>query len=155
MKYLFFFFGLSLCGFGQNSLHHQMLSSQGTSKVLSNGTYVSQTIGQQSLIGNYSKNGTTYGQGFQQSVWNKYIQSTTNNPITTVVYPNPFISTINFQFSQPIKDVINIELFDIRGRLVFQKQQHIAFYVRVGIFVYRQTASRVLRKKNTHAFRNV
>lgn len=123
MKYLFFFFGLSLCGFGQNSLHHQMLSSQGTSKVLSNGTYVSQTIGQQSLIGNYSKNGTTYGQGFQQSVWNKYIQSTTNNPITTVVYPNPFISTINFQFSQPIKDVINVELFDIRGRLVFQKQK--------------------------------
>ena len=48
-------------------LHHQALSAQGTSKELSNGMYVSQTIGQQSVIGNYTKDGKTYGQGFQQS----------------------------------------------------------------------------------------
>lgn len=104
-------------------LHHQMLSSQGASKELPNGMYVSQTIGQQSVIGNYTKDGKTYGQGYQQSVWSKYIQSTVNNPITTVTYPNPFVSTINFQFSQPIKERIKMELFDVRGRLVFQTEQ--------------------------------
>ena len=104
-------------------LHHQMLSSQGDSKQLSNGMYVSQTIGQQSVIGNYTREGKTYGQGYQQSVWSKYIQSTVNNPITTVVYPNPFVSTINFQFSQPIKERIKMELFDVRGRLIFQTEQ--------------------------------
>ena len=109
--------------FGQNELHHQMLSSQGTSKVLPNETYVSQTIGQQSVIGNYSQDGKTYGQGYQQSVWSKYIQSSTINPITTVTYPNPFISTINFQFSQPIKEPIYVELFDVRGRLIFESTQ--------------------------------
>ena len=104
-------------------LHHQALSSQGTSKELSNGVYVSQTVGQQSVIGNFTKNGKTYGQGYQQSIWSKYIQSTVNNPITTVTYPNPFISTINFQFSQPIKERIKMELFDVRGRLIFQTEQ--------------------------------
>ncbi len=104
-------------------LHHQMLSSQGDTKQLPNGMYVSQTIGQQSVIGNYTKDGKTYGQGYQQSVWSKYIQSTVNNPITTVTYPNPFVSTINFQFSQPIKERIKMELFDVRGRLVFQTEQ--------------------------------
>lgn len=104
-------------------LHHQALSSQGTSKVLTNGIYVSHTTGQQSVIGNYTRDGKTYGQGYQQSVWSKYIQSTVNNPITTVVYPNPFVSDINFQFSQPIKERIQMELFDVRGRLVFQTEQ--------------------------------
>jgi hypothetical protein len=40
-----------------------------------------------------------------------------------IVYPNPFISSINFQFSQPIKALIHIEIFDIRGRVVFQTDQ--------------------------------
>lgn len=122
MKLIVFLLFFSVLGFGQQ-LHHQALSAQGTSKVLPNGTYVSQTIGQQSVIGNYTQDGKTYGQGYQQSVWSKYIKSTTNNPITTVVYPNPFISTINFQFSQPTKVVINVQLFDIRGRLVFETNQ--------------------------------
>lgn len=114
---------LSFSSLYSQDLHHQMLSSQGDSKQLSSGMYVSQTIGQQSVIGNYTRDGKTYGQGYQQSVWSKYIQSTLNNPITTVVYPNPFVSTVNFQFSQPIKERIKMELFDVRGRLIFQTEQ--------------------------------
>ncbi len=55
---------IAFSGVKAQTLHHQK-SAQRTSKVLSNGTYVSQTIGQQSVIGNYTKNGLTYGQGFQ------------------------------------------------------------------------------------------
>jgi hypothetical protein len=119
---LLFFFGMGLTVYGQN-LHHQMLSSQGANKVLSNGTYVSQTIGQQSVIGNYTKDGAAYSQGFQQSVWSKYINFSVNNDITTVTYPNPFISSINFQFSQPIKETISVALFDIRGRLIYSEDK--------------------------------
>ena len=104
-------------------LHHQMLSSLGTVKVLTDGTYISQTIGQQSVIGNYNKNGVTYSQGFQQNVWSKYIISTENNPIKAVVYPNPFISTINFQFLQSIKETISVALFDVRGRLIYSEDK--------------------------------
>ena len=120
--FLIFFFGASNLIYSQK-LHHQMLSSQGGSKVLPNGSYISQTIGQQSVIGNYTKNGVTYGQGFQQSVWSKYIKSNAANTITTITYPNPFISTINFQFSQPIKETISVALFDIRGRLVYTEEK--------------------------------
>jgi len=116
------FFALTLNSFSQD-LHHQMLSSQGTSKTLPNGIFVSQTIGQQSVIGNYTKDGKTYGQGYQQSVWSKYISTNSNNAITTVTYPNPFISSINFQFSQPIKEPISFSIFDIRGRLIFTQEK--------------------------------
>jgi hypothetical protein len=100
-----------------------MLSSQGTSKTLPNGIFVSQTIGQQSVIGNYTKDGKTYCQGYQQSVWSKYIRTTSNNAITTVTYPNPFVSTINFQFSQAIKEPIFVSVFDIHGRLIFSQEK--------------------------------
>ena len=123
MKYLFLALGCSLSVFAQNSLHHQMLSAQGTSNVLPDGTYISQTIGQQSIIGTYTQEGITYGQGFQQSVWSKYIKSSATNTITTVTYPNPFISSINFQFSQPIKETISVALFDIRGRLIYSEDK--------------------------------
>lgn len=125
MRGLLFFFLSSFSGvFAQNSLHHQMLSAQGTSGVLSNGLYVGQTIGQQSVIGNYTVDSKTYGQGFQQSLWSKYISSNLNNTITTIIYPNPFISSINFQFSQPIKETITVILFDVRGRLVYSENKN-------------------------------
>ncbi len=113
------------CCYGQN-LHHQMLSIQGTSVTLPNGMYVSQTIGQQSPIGTYSKDGTVYSQGFQQSMWGKYISSNSSsstNQITTVTYPNPFVSMVNFQFSEPIAGLISIRVFDISGRLIYNQAQ--------------------------------
>ena len=46
-------------------LHHQMLSSQGNTSISQKGVVVTQTIGQQSVVGNYSSLGFTFGQGFQ------------------------------------------------------------------------------------------
>ena len=119
-------FYLLLIVFSTNSfsqdLHRQMLSSQGKSTILSNGMLVRQTIGQQSAIGNHT-NGVTVGQGFQQSQWAKYVKSNVAVQITTTTYPNPFIATVNFQFSQPINETIEIAVFDIRGRLIFQDKK--------------------------------
>ena len=56
---------VTLSGFSQ-TLHHQMLSSQGASTTVG-GLKVSQTIGQQSVIGNYRGSDFMVGQGFQQS----------------------------------------------------------------------------------------
>ena len=115
------FIAFAFKSYGQD-LHHQMLSSQGKSTILSNGMLVSQTIGQQSAIGNHT-NGVTVGQGFQQSNWSKYLKSNTSVNIATITYPNPFITTVNFQFSQHIKETIEITVFDIRGRLIFQDKK--------------------------------
>jgi hypothetical protein len=62
MKYLFTF-ALAFMGV----LHHQMISSQGKSSVLSNGIRVKQTIGQQSVSGN-SKGDYIVQQGFHKIV---------------------------------------------------------------------------------------
>ena len=115
------FLALAFNSYSQD-LHHQMLSSQGKRTILSNGMLVSQTIGQQSVIGNHT-NGVTVGQGFQQSHWAKHLKSNTSVNIATTTYPNPFITTVNFQFSQPIKETIEIAVFDIRGRLIFQDKK--------------------------------
>ena len=55
MRILILAFLLPFLSLHTQELHHQMLSSQGTSKELPNGVFVSQTIGQQSVIGNYTR----------------------------------------------------------------------------------------------------
>lgn len=99
-----------------------MFSSQGSTKLLSNGLVIKQTIGQQSLIGN-SDNNYIVMQGFQQSVWGKYISSNLIDDIKTVTYPNPFIQTISFEFSKPITEVISVTVFDIGGHLIFEQKK--------------------------------
>jgi len=100
-------------------LHHQMISSQGTSTTTSNGVVVNQSIGQQSVIGT-SSNSIIVQQGFQQNFWQKYLA--TNVPdIKITTYPNPFDELINFQFSSVPASFIQISIFDIRGRLVFNE----------------------------------
>ncbi|MEO8254911.1 MAG: hypothetical protein ABI554_11055, partial [Flavobacterium sp.] len=98
MKYLLFLFSIPFYG---QILHHQMLSSQGTTKKLSNGYTISQTIGQQSAIGNSNKEAVVI-QGFQQSLWSSHIALNEKTEIVVLTYPNPFIDLVHFQFSDPI-----------------------------------------------------
>ena len=123
MRLLHIFLLLTLTLVNAQKLHRQMLSAQGNSAVLNDGTFISQTIGQQSVIGNTTKNGYTTGQGFQQNVWGKYINSNITTDITTTTYPNPFIQSVNFQFSKPIKESISIAIFDVRGRLIYKQEK--------------------------------
>ncbi|MFV7236933.1 MULTISPECIES: T9SS type A sorting domain-containing protein [Flavobacterium] len=116
MRYLLIFFTLTFQG---QVLHHQMLSSQGLSKKMPDGSIIRQTIGQQTLIGTSSNNYVVM-QGFQQSIWGKYIYSNLIDDIKTTTYPNPFIETINFQFSKPINGLIEVNIFDIVGRKIFE-----------------------------------
>jgi hypothetical protein len=98
-----------------------MLSSQGTSTTVG-GLKVSQTIGQQSVIGNYRGTDVTVGQGFQQS----HLMKTVKAPIITVVtttYPNPFIDQINFEFSSLVTGPIKFSLYDVMGRLVASEEK--------------------------------
>jgi hypothetical protein len=118
MRYLLIFFSITFHG---QVLHHQVLSSQGMSNKM-RGLVVNQTIGQQSLIGT-STNNYVVMQGFQQSVWGKYIASNISDDIKTTTYPNPFVQTISFEFSKPIFDFIDVNVFDLSGHLVFEEKK--------------------------------
>lgn len=122
MKYLFLLFSITFQG---QILHHQMISSQGTSIKLVDGLMINQTIGQQSITGSSSNRDYVVIQGFQQSLWAKYIATNkvdSLEQIRTITYPNPFIATVNFQFSKSITDFVSISVFDILGRLVYEQK---------------------------------
>ena len=125
MRYLLLIFTITFQG---QTLHHHMLSAQGTSTQMTNGLLVKQTVGQQSIIGTSSAKDYVVIQGFQQSLWAKYIASNKVDAvegISTITYPNPFIETINFQFSKPISDDMSISIYDILGRLIYEQKKKI------------------------------
>ena len=124
MKYIILLFSITFHG---QVLHHQMLSSQAKSMQIADGLVVKQTVGQQSITGS-SSNKYVVMQGFQQSLWGKYIASNAfemPEDIKTTVYPNPFTETINFKFSKPITDVLSILIFDTMGRLIYDQKQKV------------------------------
>ena len=113
------FLAIGSAHYSQN-LQRQMISAQGNTIFIGNGMYVSQSIGQQSIIGTSQKNKLTISQGYQQNFWSYYIRSNEASVIHTKTYPNPFLDSLNFQFSQPINTPVQITLFDITGKIVFE-----------------------------------
>lgn len=116
--YLILFFSASIISLNAQTLHHQMTSSQGNAFKLSNGYYVTQTIGQQSNVGNSVSENFRTIQGFQQSAWAQLIsKNILPLDLSIITYPNPFVETINFKFSAPIEGELQILVFDTSGRL--------------------------------------
>lgn len=113
---LFLFVGFS---FGQ-TLHHQMISAQGGSANTQSGLVVKYTIGQQSVTGTKTGN-VIVQQGFQQSNWDKIIAKN-EVIVNTITYPNPYVDTINFQFSQSIGDNVSLLVYDVLGRQVYSNK---------------------------------
>lgn len=116
-QFKLFFLILSFNSFSQ-TISRQMISSQGISTTLNNGVLFSQSIGQLSVIGNYEGE-FNFHQGFQQSQWKYIIKSNKHSPISIITFPNPFISIINFKFSEQNLKPIEINIFDVTGRLVY------------------------------------
>jgi hypothetical protein len=112
--------GLSLA----QNVHHQMTSAQGASVQLSNNLKVSQSVGQQSAIGNYMGPAFSVGQGFQQGRISKSKGPSALN-IQIMTFPNPFTSKINFQFSASIEGLIKISIYDITGRVVMNSEKEL------------------------------
>ena len=118
----FLFFLSSLLGFSQ--LHHQMISSQGSTSTTSEGIVVTQSIGQQSITGNSEVSGLVYGQGFQQSIWTRLINSNDQN-FMAEYYPNPFFDQVTFRFTNMSDEIITIDIFDVAGKQVFSKRKNV------------------------------
>jgi hypothetical protein len=106
----------------KSQIHHDMISSQGKTKKTLTGHYITHSIGQQSVIGNFEANGINLNQGFQQTLWSKLINSNSPNIILNY-YPNPFIKEINFKFISNLNfREIFICLYDTSGKMVFNNQ---------------------------------
>lgn len=108
-------------------LHHQAFSALSKSVVTPKGIAISQTIGQQS-VGGGSKASSFYlvQQGFQQSLMHNNLNSSMIK-IETKMFPNPFNTTINFQFSSKVHGEVEVFLFDDLGRKVYSEKGFIQF----------------------------
>ena len=95
-QFILFLCIASFSAYGQ-TISRQTIASQGASTVLSNGIFISQSVGQQSVIGSY-KGGVSLNQGFQQSQWSRLMSSNTQKLISNLLYPNPLFSSIHFKF---------------------------------------------------------
>lgn len=104
-------------------LHHQMLSGQGSRVLSPRGVIVQQTIGQQSISGNYKKNNLVVSQGYQQSIFCKNSSHIMRSAITTTTYPNPVSDFLSFKFSSVIDDLIKVIIFDLLGKVVFYQEK--------------------------------
>lgn len=119
---LFFLVAFLPAFFKAQIVHHQMVSSQGASVQLSNNLMVQQSIGQQSVTGNYLGSAFSVGQGFQQGrIWKRKGPSALN--IQVMTFPNPFSSKLNFQFSAAIDGPIKINIYDVMGKLVMTTEK--------------------------------
>jgi hypothetical protein len=107
----FFFYNASA------QLHHQMLSSQGSTAKTEGGIVATQTIGQQSVVGNNQVRHAIVGAGFQQTQWNLKIVS--NKPeFQLTIYPNPFENSISILGAS---DDIQINIYNVIGQLVLNR----------------------------------
>ena len=87
-------------------------------------TKVLQSIGQNGLVG-FSR---STSHSVQQGFLNRTKTLNFNNSmvefielIDLIVYPNPFTEYIKIKFSKPTVYPVQIEVFDVRGRLVLDK----------------------------------
>lgn len=119
MRIIFYylFFGLTCSNTKAQVLHHQSFSSQGKNVLTSSGFVVSQSIGQQSPSGTFKNSQIVVQQGFQQNVLTNY---GINSNISFRVYPNPFFSNVNFEFTSEINEDVEVSFFDLLGRLVYK-----------------------------------
>ena len=119
---IIFIFSLVVLNLSGQNIHHQMISSQGSSSLTSSGLIVNQTIGQQSITGSFTGSFSVQ-QGFQQSYWYNYLSN--SNPILVSAYPNPFQELIQFSLSNLKNGKIAIQVFDINGKVVYIKNHFV------------------------------
>jgi hypothetical protein len=78
---------------------------------------VLQSVGQLSLIGNFSSSKVSVVQGFQQP----FIRLINERPIVNqniISYPNPFYSDLNIEFINNKPKTVRVDIFDISGRFI-------------------------------------
>jgi hypothetical protein len=78
---------------------------------------VLQSVGQLSLIGNFSSSKVSVIQGFQQPLL-RFIKEEPIVNQNILSYPNPFNKDLNFQFINNKPKSVRIDVFDISGRFI-------------------------------------
>jgi Secretion system C-terminal sorting domain len=118
------FVGLTLSA---QNIQRSTLGSSGDATEITIGDksyYVSHSVGQNSVIGTFSKDNYTIRQGFQQPPIKVEIIRGLDNHLNVVVYPNPVKTIVTILFNEVLKASINVVVYDISGKVVIDKSQN-------------------------------
>ncbi len=102
----------------------ETLSSQGSSHYVyakNKSYFIQQSIGQASVIYTYTAGNYDLRQGFLQPVSPSALYGDANDPLNAVIFPNPFVNEINIHFGEAVNDQITILIYDILGRLLYER----------------------------------
>ena len=100
-------------------LHHQMISSQGSTSKTASGVIATQTIGQTSVTGTYDNLSFKIGQGYQQAFWGRIINEQNSPDFEVSVFPNPFESDFNIRYNG--EGLMSVSIYDVAGKLIYNK----------------------------------
>ena len=100
----------------------QTILSQGTSSNLESGLTVTQSIGQESVIGSFSNENVKIIQGFQQPFWARLISNSSSIiPIKIVHFPNPITDNLNLNFYNYNDGELVLSIYDYSGRILMKR----------------------------------
>lgn len=131
----------------QEIMRSTVSASGGTSQItVGEQTFVvQQSVGQQSIIGTRESQSTIYRQGFIQPPIAVAIINKEDQTLQASLFPNPFESNLYIIFEEAIKGMVNVELFDLNGRLVWQSSENVDGQRMELTFGFLASASYVLR----------
>jgi len=108
------------------SIVRSTVGSGGSSQtVISNNRsyFLSQSIGQASVIGTTTVNGYTLRQGFQQPPYSFIVgQLEKESDLKATIYPNPFQQSLYILFEDVIENDVSVIMHDISGRIIFKER---------------------------------
>lgn len=120
MKKLIYILLLTTFGANAQSISNQVISSYGLS-ASNAAAQTDVTIGE-TVTATVSDGNNTLTQGFHQT--NLIVTTISENENTNnyQFYPNPVANQLNFVYSNPTQEIIDLQLFDIVGKLLWSKQ---------------------------------
>lgn len=117
-----FFLLFTVFSFAQTKILRASLSTA-PQTVRTDGFTVQQSIGHMGLIHTTAQDGNTVISGFlvPHNFAQNSQQITPEQSIEWQLYPNPFSTHINIDFSAPVRGDMHLLLFDVAGKLVLEK----------------------------------
>ncbi len=129
MKPIFYFLFIGLLSVTMNAQNFQRssLGASGASSEISssdNTYYISQSVGQNSVTGTLTNAKNTIRQGYQQPPISVKVVADSNSDLEASVFPNPVDAFITIQFTEVLKNPIEVWIFDISGKQILKKSNH-------------------------------
>lgn len=151
IRLVIFFSTVCLSCFSQQ-ISRNTISVLGNSTATTNGYYVSQSVGQLSIIGFTEMFNKSIIQGYQQPPGVKFLDLSLEQE-TLQIFPIPVSDELNLLFSMSMEGICTVELFDPLGRLVVSKECIISDYKSSISLINLATSTYIVKiTKNTTSF---